>query len=93
MVPHAARFHHRHVAKPSPSFAGNPALVGLGAVIRAERQAQGLSQEALADKANIDRSYMGGVERGEHNIAIMNLLKIADALGVKASSFLTKSEN
>jgi ribosome-binding protein aMBF1 (putative translation factor) len=41
-----------HVAKPSP-FAGNPALVGLGAVIRAERQAQGLSQEALADKANM----------------------------------------
>ncbi len=93
VVPHAARFHHRHVAKPSPSFAGNPALVGLGAVIRAERQAQGLSQEALADKANIDRSYMGGVERGEHNIAIMNLLKIADALGVNASVLLDQAGN
>lgn len=92
MVPHAARTHYNHVAKPSPSFAGNPALVGLGAVIRAERQAQGLSQEAMADKANIDRSYMGGIERGEHNIAIMNLLKIADALGVKASSLLGKAE-
>ena len=93
MVPHAARTHHCHVAKPSPSFAGNPALVGLGAVIRAERQKQGLSQEALADKANIDRSYMGGVERGEHNIAIMNLLKIADALGVGASKLMEKSGN
>lgn len=92
MVPHAARTHHCHVAKPSPSFAGNPALVRLGAVIRAERQALGLSQEALADKANIDRSYMGGIERGEHNIAIMNLLKIADALGMKASKLLHEAE-
>jgi len=46
-----------------------------------------LSQEALADKANIDCSYIGGIERGEHNIAIINLLKIADALGIKASLF------
>lgn len=93
MVPHAARFHYWHVAKPSPTFAGNPALVGLGAAIRAERQAQGLSQEALADKANIDRSYMGGVERGEHNIAIMNLLKIADALEMKVSKLMEKAGN
>lgn len=76
--------HHLH--------SGNPALVRLGAAIRAERQAQGLSQEALADKANIDRSYMGGVERGEHNIAIMNLLKIADTLGVKASKLLDEPQ-
>lgn len=85
MVPHAARFHHWHVAKPSPTFAG--------VAIRAERQAQGLSQEALADKANIDRSYMGGIERGEHNIAIMNLLKIADALGVKVSFLMDVAGN
>lgn len=76
------------MAKKSPSFSGNPALVELGAAIRAARQAQGLSQEALAEVAGIDRSYMGGIERGEHNLAIMNLLKIADALGVKASSLL-----
>ena len=81
------------MAKPSQSFSGNPALVGLGAVIRAERQKQGLSQEALADKANIDRSYMGGIERGEHNIAIMNLLKIADALGLKASCLMDRAGN
>lgn len=93
VVPQAARTHHCHVAKPSPSFAGNPALVRLGAAIRAERQAQGLSQEALADKANIDRSYMGGIERGEHNIAVMNLLKIAEALAVKASVLFDKADN
>jgi transcriptional regulator with XRE-family HTH domain len=79
------------VAKPSPSFSGNPALVGLGAVVRAERKAQGLSQEALADKADIDRSYMGGIERGEHNIAIINFLKIANALGLKASLLLDRA--
>ena len=59
--------------------------------MRAERKARGLSQEALADKADIDRSYMGGIERGEHNIAIINFLKIANALGVKASSLLDKA--
>ena len=76
------------MAKKSPSFSGNPALVGLGAAIRAARQAKGLSQEALAEIAGIDRSYMGGIERGEHNLAIMNLLKIAEALGMKASTLL-----
>ena len=76
------------MAKKSPTFSGNAALVELGAAIRAERKAKGLSQEALAELAAIDRSYMGGIERGEHNIAIMNLIKIANALGVKTSDLL-----
>jgi len=76
------------VAKKSPSFSGNPALASLGSAIRAARKAKGLSQEALAELAGIDRSYMGGIERGEHNLAIMNFLKIADALGIKASLLL-----
>lgn len=79
------------MAKKSPSFSGNPALVSLGAAIRAARKEKGLSQEALAELADIDRSYMGGIERGEHNLAIMNLIKIADALNVKVSTFLDKS--
>jgi len=88
VVPNAARIHHNGVAKPSPSFSGNPALVKLGAAIRAARLDKQLSQEALADKANIDRSYIGGVERGEHNVALINLLKIADALDMKLSDVL-----
>ena len=40
----------------------------------------------IAVLVDIDRSYMGGIERGEHNLAIINLLKIADALGVKVSN-------
>jgi transcriptional regulator with XRE-family HTH domain len=79
------------VAKKSPSFSGNPALVGLGAAIRAARLAKGLSQEALAEIAGIDRSYMGGIERGEHNLAIMNLLKISDALEIKPSTLLIEA--
>lgn len=79
------------MAKKSPSFSGNPALVSLGASIRAARKVKGLSQEALAELADIDRSYMGGIERGEHNLAIINLLKIADALGVKASLLLEEA--
>lgn len=80
------------MAKPSPSFSGNPALVKLGAAIRAARLDKQLSQEALADKSNIDRSYIGGVERGEHNVAVINLLKIADALDLKLSDLLTSCD-
>jgi len=43
--------------------------------------------------AGIDLSYMGGIERGEHNIAIINLLRIADALGVRASYLLEQVKN
>jgi len=76
------------MAKPSPSYSRNAALVKLGAAVRAERLDKQLSQEALADKANVDRSYVGGIERGEHNVAFMNLLKITDALEMKLSELL-----
>ena len=52
----------------------------LGARIRELRQERGFSQEQLALKAGLDRSYIGGVERGERNVAILNIKKIADAL-------------
>lgn len=70
------------MAKPSPSHAGDPALVALGLAIRAERNRIGLSQEALAHDIGLDRSYMGGIERGEHNIAVINLLKICHRLEI-----------
>lgn len=88
MVSNASIAQYGYVAKPSPSFSGNPALVKLGASIRTTRLEKNLSQEALADKANIDRSYIGGVERGEHNVAIINLLKISDALETELSELL-----
>ena len=79
------------MAKPSPIHAGDQTLVGLGVAIREKRKAIGLSQEALAIDAGLDRSYMGGIERGEHNITVLNVQKIANALGMKASKLLEVS--
>lgn len=56
------------------------ALFGEG--LRKLRSKAGFSQEELADKAGIDRSYLGAIERGEHNLALINIVKIAKALGL-----------
>lgn len=62
--------------------------MSLGEVIRNARVEAGLSQEALAMEAELDRSYMGGIERGEHNLTLMNLIKISRALNIKPSELL-----
>ena len=79
------------MAKPSPTYSGTSELVALGAVIRDIRLALGLSQEALANEVGIDRSYMGGIERGEHNLAMINLIKIASTLNHSAAELLKKA--
>lgn len=66
-------------------------LKTLGHNIRNLRQKKGLSQEALAAKAELDRTYIGSVERGERNISALNIKKIADALGVSSSHLLDLS--
>ena len=76
------------MAKPSPTNAGSPVLIKLGLKIRALREARGLSQESVALGSGIDRSYFGGIERGEHNVAVVNLEKIAIALGVQVADLL-----
>ena len=70
------------------SIEQNILLKKLGLSIRRTRQKKGLSQESLALAADLDRSYIGGVERGERNIAIINLKKIADALKISVSQLL-----
>ncbi len=60
----------------------NPLLGTIGANLRTLRRERGLSQEALADLADIDRSYMSGVERGLRNISVVNLSRLAKALDV-----------
>ena len=57
-------------------------LKRFGERIRLLRRRLGLSQEALAAKAGIHRTYMGGVERGERNISLKNIIRLAAALGV-----------
>jgi transcriptional regulator with XRE-family HTH domain len=51
----------------------------------------GLSQEALAVDAELDRSYVGGIERGEHNLTAMNIVKIAGALKVQPSALFASA--
>jgi transcriptional regulator with XRE-family HTH domain len=56
---------------------------GFGARIRLLRRRAGLSQEELATAADLDRSYIGGVERGERNVSLVNIHKIARGLKIK----------
>jgi transcriptional regulator with XRE-family HTH domain len=50
-----------------------------------------LSQEALADLAEIDRSHMGKIERGERNVTFLNILKIAQAVQCRPSELLANA--
>jgi transcriptional regulator with XRE-family HTH domain len=54
--------------------------------VRELRQKRSWSQEELAHRCQLDRSYIGGVERGERNVSLVNVHKIAKALGVRIRS-------
>lgn len=56
-----------------------------GQKIREERLKQELSQEGLAEKASLHRTYIGMIERGEKNITLLNIQKLALALGLSLS--------
>lgn len=60
-------------------------LKKLGEKIRKLRKQKGISQEALADEAGIERSYMGAIERGERNPSYDKLISIAKALNISLS--------
>jgi len=62
-------------------------LVLLGSNIRDLRKSQNMSQEELALKAEIDRSYVGGIERGERNVSFLTLVKLAKCLNCKITDF------
>ena len=65
----------------------HPALVRFGNAVRARRKELGYSQEAFADVVALDRGYTGGIERGSHNITLLNILKIIDKLEMSHSDF------
>jgi transcriptional regulator with XRE-family HTH domain len=67
----------------------NRNLEELGNQIRSLRKIKGLSQEKLAHMAEIDRSYMGSIERGERNISLLTIIKIAKCLECEVAT-LTK---
>lgn len=78
---------------PTPSKNRRDAiLLALGTAIRTRRQGMRLSQESLAALADLDRSYLGQIERGENSVAIHPLLRIANALNTTAAQLFTDAK-
>jgi transcriptional regulator with XRE-family HTH domain len=63
----------------------------IGKAIRQRRDEFGISQEELADRSGINRTYVGDVERGERNVALVNIVVFAQALDLTASELLERS--
>jgi transcriptional regulator with XRE-family HTH domain len=68
------------------------ANIALGAAVRSMRTELGLPQESLAARAGMDRSYYGAIERGEFNVSLDTIVKIARALEVSAAALLRQAE-
>ena len=62
----------------------------LGETIRAKRMKAGLSQEQLAEKADLARNYIGNIERAEYKVTVVVLVRIAKALGVKVRDLVAE---
>lgn len=74
---------HAHQPRPRADI-----LQRFGQNLREARQRTGLSQEKLAAKAGIDRTYVGGAERGERNVALVNIVRLAEALEIAPADLL-----
>jgi len=66
--------------------------VRLGRAVRRLRKEAGFSQESFVDRCKLHRTYMGSVERGETNISLDNIERIAKALGLAAAGLLAEAE-
>ena len=69
----------------------DPVLVALGGAIRRIRLSKNISQEKLALLAEVDRSYVGRVERGDNNVAVLTLARLASALDISISKLLKEA--
>lgn len=63
-------------------------LKTFGEQVRRLRKKTGLSQEAFADKCGLDRTYIGGIERGERNVALKNIFALARGLSISMAQLL-----
>ncbi len=70
----------------------DPVLRAFGSSIKRLREAKGFTQEAIAEKADLDRTYISDVERGARNPGVRNVIRIAKALGVSAAAFFTEAK-
>jgi transcriptional regulator with XRE-family HTH domain len=64
-------------------------LVAFGEIVREARKAKSLSQEQLADRAGLHRTYIGMIERGEKNLTLTNIAKVAQALEMPLHTLVT----
>ena len=71
--------------------APDPVLQAIGEAIRALRLERGISQERLALVADVDRSYVGRIDRAENNIAVPTLVRIASALSIWVSELMARA--
>lgn len=77
-----------------PNLSGNrqhPVFVTFGTAIREARLARGISQEKLALLAEVDRSYVGRVERGDNNVALLTIAHLAGALDLTIAKLMQKA--
>ncbi len=72
----------------SPRHANAPVLTALGSAIRRSRRARGISQEELAHRADIDRTYVSSLERCQYSATVDMIEKLARVLGVEAAELL-----
>jgi len=84
----SVKFRPLGMPRPSPRHAQDPTLVAFGEAIRAARAEAGLSQEELAHRAEVDRSYMSSIERGGQNVGLISALRIAQALDVPLADLM-----
>lgn len=87
--------HHTVMMWQMPNLSRNrqdPVLVALGAAIKRIRLEKEISQERLALLAEVDRSYVGRVERGDNNAAILTLARLAKALDISIAELMQEAQ-
>jgi transcriptional regulator with XRE-family HTH domain len=68
-------------------------LHAFGDAVRARRSELGLSQEALALEVGLHRTYIGGIERGERNVALVNIFRLANTLEMPAADLISATQD
>lgn len=71
----------------------NEIRIKFGKTLRRLRKKQGVSQEAFADKCDLHRTYISDIERGERNVSLENIEKIANVLNISISKLFKEMEN
>lgn len=73
-------------------LAGSECLQALGKALRAHRVERALTQEALAVDADVERSYLGAIERGEVNVTAYVICKLCAAMALKPSELFSRAD-